>query len=261
VTVKDKQVKGRDLVDPVKRGRKIMQDDLMQRWVTELTSPALVNTPCGRKRGVRKNERLRKYMISTLLDPRYKLWDFKGHEVYDTPESTGKLKAQKHLKSEWMANWAPSAAAPIHDEAAEVVVVEDEDDTPGGAGGMSSNDLFDDSDDDAGDDSDDDVATAAAVADLTRRMRPIMDYLEMPKAPNKSLVLDWWHDNERHIPRVCLMWRQFHARPASSAGVERWFSGASMMHAANAKNMKSETIGAFMMTEMNYDDPYKGNYR
>jgi hypothetical protein len=66
-------------------------------------------------------------------------------------------------------------------------------------------------------------------------------------------ITQWYHANEHLFPRVCKMWREFHARPASSAGVERLFSGAGKMHGDDAQQMKSETILNTLMCAKNYD--------
>ena len=87
-------------------------------------------------------------------------------------------------------------------------------------------------------------------------MRELLDYLEMKPAPKSADILTWWHVNEHLFPRVCKMWRQFHGRPAASAGVERLFSGAGKMHGDDAMTMKSETIGNNLMCAKNYD-PWK----
>ena len=74
------------------------------------------------------------------------------------------------------------------------------------------------------------------------------------KSASKSVdVLEWWYQNEDKFPRVTKMWRQFHGRPAASAGVERLFNGAGKMHGDDAMTMKSETIQNTLMCSKNYD--------
>lgn len=107
VMVKGVRVKGRDLLPAVKLGRKAMKDDMYRRWVTEPKEVALEQTTvAARKKTARKNERLRKFMVSTLLHPRYKQWEFKGSHLWS------KEQAFTVFKEEFLANWAPAAPAP-----------------------------------------------------------------------------------------------------------------------------------------------------
>lgn len=106
VVVRGKKVKGRDLKLDVRIARKALQDDLIRRWVTELSEDGEASTVAARVKVTRKNERLRRFMISTLLDPRFKNWDFKGaHHWF-------KEKAMKFLKEEYLGNWAPTMQPP-----------------------------------------------------------------------------------------------------------------------------------------------------
>lgn len=85
VTVGGRLMRPHELVEPVSAGRKAVLADLRKRWVTDLKSedPAVVQTIAGRQRVIRKKERLRKLGIATVLDPRYKDFNFSGSDNYD----------------------------------------------------------------------------------------------------------------------------------------------------------------------------------
>ena len=86
-----------------------------------------------------------------------------------------------------------------------------------------------------------------------KRLKELNAYLERKPASKTVPVMDWWHVNGSDFPTVELMWRQFHARPASSAGVERLFCGAGKMHGDDAQNLKSESIQNALICAKNYN--------
>ena len=94
----------------------------------------------------------------------------------------------------------------------------------------------------------------AEIMDLeAERLKELTAYLEMPHAHKSTDVLNWYHVFGDKFPSVTLMWRQFYARPAASAGPERLFSGASKMHHKEAGNMKSSTIERTLLCAKNCD--------
>ena len=148
------------------------------------------------------------------------------------------------IKDEYLVNWAP----------AECEVAKKAVGSKAGAGpsskGCKRSMLIDSSDDDEEQVEEDRVAIMDSA---TKRLSELTKYLEMPQAPKGTDVLEWYHIHGDDFPTVTLMWRQFHARPASSAGVERLFSGAGKMHGAEQQNMKSETIQRTLMCAQNCD--------
>ena len=49
-----------------------------------------------------------KFIISSMLDPRFKSFSFKGHEMF----CESKERADRYLKEEYSSNWAPILASP-----------------------------------------------------------------------------------------------------------------------------------------------------
>ena len=84
-------------------------------------------------------------------------------------------------------------------------------------------------------------------------MKQLTAYLELPQAHKDTDVLQLYHVHGDDFPTVTLMWRQFHGRPASSAGPERLFSGASKMHHKEAGSMLSSTIERTLLCAENCD--------
>jgi hypothetical protein len=97
------------------------------------------------------------------------------------------------------------------------------------------------------------VAQVAATDHDTMRLKQLTAYLDMPEAPKGTDILEWYHNHGDEFSRVTLMWRQFHARPASSGGVERLFSGAGKMHGPDAQTMVSSTIQRTLLCAVNCD--------
>ncbi|KAK3245305.1 hypothetical protein CYMTET_45108 [Cymbomonas tetramitiformis] len=116
--------------------------------------------------------------------------------------------------------------------------------------------LFDSDDDDADDDDALDVLAGSEDEDEDPHKKSVKElekYLDLKQAAPDTAILDWWFQNEAKYPCVCKMWRQFHGRPASSAGAERLFSGAGKMHGKDAQTMKSETIQQTLGCSVNYN--------
>jgi len=55
-------------------------------------------------------------------------------------------------------------------------------------------------------------------------------------------LLAWWQAEERRFPNLARMAKQAHGAPIASAGVERVFSSAGMMHGGKAKQQTAETL-------------------
>ena len=67
-------------------------------------------------------------------------------------------------------------------------------------------------------------------------------YLNMRPAPVTTDILAWWRNNEDKLPTLAKMFRQFLALPASTAGVERLFSGCGRMHDDFKKATQEKTL-------------------
>ncbi|KAK3237808.1 hypothetical protein CYMTET_52142 [Cymbomonas tetramitiformis] len=241
VKVGDTVVPAHKLAKAVRAGRKKVHADLFQRWVTDLQAePVEGATVAAETRTARKTERLRKLAISTVLDPRFNKFKFKGSGNYD------KEKVMQWVREEYMAHYvvpvtqkkaAEHPKTPVSDKRKHSL-------------------LFDSDDDDASDDEAPELLPESDDEDEDphkKSVKQLEKYLELKQAPPDTAILDWWFQNEAKYPCVCKMWRQFHGRPASSAGVERLFSGAWKMHGKDAQTMKSETIQQTLGCSVNYN--------
>ena len=239
----DTVVPAHKLSKPVRVGRQKVHDDLFERWVTEFQAePVEGATDAAVARATRKIERFRKLAISTVLDPRFNRFKFKGSENYD------KAKVLQSVREEYLAHYAVPLTTPKAQAA-----------PPAAVSSKRKHSLLCDSDSEGDASDDDDMPTLLeAEADdednpHTESVKQLEKYLELKQAPVDTDILEWWFENENKYPRVCMMWRQFHGRPASSAGVERLFSGAGKMHGKDAQTMKSETIQETLMCAVNYN--------
>ena len=71
-------------------------------------------------------------------------------------------------------------------------------------------------------------------------------YLQMPEEPMECDILQWWAARESTFPTVSKMARQYLGAPASSAAVERLFSGAGRNYCAARHGMKADRLEQVM---------------
>ena len=76
-------------------------------------------------------------------------------------------------------------------------------------------------------------------------------YLVCPDEAKETDILMWWKTKSTW-PKLQLMARQYLAVAATSAGVERLFSKASLAHGDLAKAMKEETLSFALFASCNY---------
>lgn len=57
----------------------------------------------------------------------------------------------------------------------------------------------------------------------------ITAYIKMPRAHKKTKILEWWRDHENVFPKLAKMARDVFSTLASSAPVERFFSGGALI--------------------------------
>lgn len=57
----------------------------------------------------------------------------------------------------------------------------------------------------------------------------IIPYIQVPREPKKTKILDWWRDHESIYPTLAKMARDIFSTLASSAPVERFFSGGALI--------------------------------
>ena len=180
-------------------------------------------------------------LICCILDPRFKNFTFKGA----TPEM-GKL-ARKYLTACFLENFLPCLVATPHQELLEV---------------SSSNTLmlevkksktvaasFLESDDESEDDAEelDEVAPSDT--------HEVDVYLALPEVKDKQFdLLSWWKLHAHMFPNLAKMARQFLALPATSAGIERLFSAAGIIHGDTRKSTKEEKIEDLLFVKQNIDE-------
>jgi hypothetical protein len=77
-------------------------------------------------------------------------------------------------------------------------------------------------------------------------------YMAMPTPTNTNdCVLAWWAEQQKHLPNVARMARQFLASQASSASVERLFSKAGLVHTDLRKRLSEEQMAHILMASIN----------
>ena len=79
--------------------------------------------------------------------------------------------------------------------------------------------------------------------ELTPNIDELEQYLADPEEPEIDVkVLSWWATKETKWPNLAKMVKQYFAAPASSAGVERFFSAAGKMHSDLRKSTKDQSL-------------------
>ena len=218
----------------VRAARKLLHADLKRRWLVQLPT-----------------EQRELLDISTLLDPRFKEYKFPG--LLNTDLTAEKEASIDALKGTWEMDWKPAAPAPVAGPAAA--------NAPAGATVITTA-----------------VATAAAKMGASSSFfsvplapptapvqqgpaRPAVPdddlekYLALPAETNMDLdVLAWWKARDHNLPcdpasgrpaglpRLAKMARQYLGRPASSAGVERFFSMAGKLHSDLKKAQGDDSL-------------------
>lgn len=76
-------------------------------------------------------------------------------------------------------------------------------------------------------------------------------YLSIPAISARSDVLVWWQQNENRFPHIAKMARQYLVVPATSASVERVFSGTGLTFADLRKNMNDSTLESICWIKYN----------
>ena len=202
----------------VRAARRLLHDDLEARWLT----------------GLPEDQRT-ELEICTLLDPRFKTYEFPG---ITTDLSLEKRSALASLEGAWKADYKPNLAAAARAPAPAPAPVAPA--PPKIAKTSTSSSIF------AiplapPEEAAPPAAAPAAAAQLTDDLEK---YLALPAETNFDLdVLAWWKARDHSMPadpakgqpegcspHLAKMARQFLGRPATSAGVERMFSKAGKLH-------------------------------
>ncbi|KAL5486756.1 hypothetical protein EMCRGX_G019277 [Ephydatia muelleri] len=195
-----------DFTPNVQFARAAFIADLRDRWVDNLSPD------------------VRRLVISTLLDPRFKSFDFLLHG--------GRVCALRLLRAEWRI-WkgVGSVAIPPIISTSKVPV-----------DCLSA--FFSDNEAEA-------EATDSTDTEKYMAEDELEAYLVCPDEAKETDILMWWKTKSTW-PKLQLMARQYLAVPATSAGVERLFSKASLAHGDLAKAMKEETLSFALFASYNY---------
>jgi hypothetical protein len=191
-----------ELCEEVVKARQLLHADLVDRWVTRLPV-----------------ERKTELAISTLLDPRYKHFDFVG--------ATAELKqfAVDALATAWSASVFKPKPEPERQLAQPAALARASALPPStvSASSILRHPVQ--------------SSALAPVPAASAASKPTVDelakYLTMDGEPDPDVdVLSWWlaQDCELGLPNFAQLARQYLGTPASSAGVERLFSRAGRMH-------------------------------
>lgn len=180
-------------------------------------------------------------LVSTILDPRFKLMNFHGC----TAEMKG--NAEKWLKANYVADWGPERPDNVDNVPAPLQAAKKKPPTSGFCAFMS---LVDGQVDSGMDDQPEQPQPSQQAQSEVEK------YLSLPQLPlhrngKDTNPLEWWKMHEHELPHLSKMARQFLAMPASSAGPERLFSGSGKMHDDQKKNTKEDTLSMQLEVKMN----------
>ena len=214
----------------VMRGRAAMLNDLTKRWIIEL-EPDLLDFYC----------------VAALLDPRFK--DFKFLQSKKLPSKKNILpaewltKATSRFKVEFDSLWSFEGAGVPGvggvPELAKAISAEDCGSSFSKEHGISVECFF-------GDDAD------VIISQPNVSCKEECDqYLSIPAISAKSDPLVWWQQNQDRFPHVAKMARQHLGVPATSASVERVFSGVGLTFSDLRKNMKDSTLESICWIKYN----------
>ena len=167
-------------------------------------------------------EALKLMVIATLLDPRFKSFEFPLHG--------GRQCALQTLRQEFTSKWERARAEqPVAKPAPQKT------DDFGALFGCA------------------DVASSSSVAaSVAHSLSELEEYLEQPPAPNQTDVLSYWRE-QTQWPSLQRMARQYLCMPATSAGVERLFSRASLTYGDLRTCLSEENLSNILFAAYNYD--------
>lgn len=92
------------------------------------------------------------------------------------------------------------------------------------------------------------------LLNLSEVNQELADYIRMPVEPSSSCPLDWWRCNKRFFPALAKLARQYLCVPATSAGVERFFSAAGLTISNLRTRLSSKTVEMILFLRLNWDN-------
>ncbi len=214
VQVENGVIEHLDLHHAVAEGREKLHDDFKKRWTEDLSESVLED-----------------YIVSTLLDPRWKNWDFEGCGMFLDGTMT-RDKALSYLRTQWKNDWKPAATA-CQPAPTKVVATSN----------FGESFFMRKRSEVVG------VSAPPVVKDQ------LDEYLALPQEPNNDWfdVMVWWNNKAAAFPVVYQMARQFLGCPATTGGVERTFSAAGRMHDDLRKNTGEDTLEHMLRVKMSVE--------
>jgi hypothetical protein len=226
------------------------------------------------KRRFVDNERdghLEDLLVSTILDPRFKLMNFEGvcyrlvllqGSTYSCLISTlvsgcthdMKMNAERWLKDNYNADWAPKSPQNGYNASTKKAAFQQRPKPAKPNVGLAAFSALvagvESSEEEEGEE--DEIFEEPEFALHTE----VDAYLQLPALPfqrrgTDTNPLDWWSVNGPNMPHLCKMARQFLAMPASSAGPERVFSSAGKMHDDKKKRLSEDVLCMMLDVKMN----------
>ena len=91
---------------------------------------------------------------------------------------------------------------------------------------------------------------APPVAGMPDELEQYLALLAVPLTEDLN-VLKWWQARELQWPNLAKMVKQILAPPVTSAGVERVFSAAGLMHGDEQKSATAETLKHALFASFN----------
>ncbi|GAB5031132.1 zinc finger bed domain-containing protein 1-like, partial [Nannochloropsis oceanica] len=92
------------------------------------------------------------------------------------------------------------------------------------------------------------------LLNLSEVYQELADYIRMPVEPSSTCPLDWWRCNKRFFPALAKLARQYLCVPATSAGVERFFSAAGLTISNLRTRLSSKTVEMILFLRLNWDN-------
>ena len=190
------------------------------------------------------------WFISTILDPRFKKFEFAGNDMLN---ASRRRDAFKWFVAAYDKNFKHKAYnpadAPTPQEQATPTEARSSAVPHAKRRTVSSASIFEEDSPGPTD------ASPAPEPKTQPHEDEVKAYLALPQIPNKNewSGLEWWEENEKYFPNLAVMARQYLGCPATSATVERLFSAVGIFFSKKRRNTKAETLQNLTFAKMNVE--------
>jgi hypothetical protein len=96
-------------------------------------------------------------------------------------------------------------------------------------------------------------AATENLLNLEEVNQDLAEYIRMPIEPSRSCPLEWWRRNKQFFPALATLARQYLCVPATSAGVERFFSSAGLTISHLRTRLSSKSVEQILFLRLNWD--------